>query len=288
MSLLLGIQCYDARDDAGRRQSAAVDALRALTASRGDVDAVNLQWTDGAFDVPGLRTLAALRTDSRTVSGRGGPRKPIVTEMVDVLAGEAERTGRRWVGVLNGDIQVTPAAVDRIVAHAKQGYAFSRMDFAAETGADLGIVTPGLDLFVFDVAWWRANRSRFRAYVAGEPVWDNVFAAILMAHSDGEIVNREGLIRHERHAPGDWRTSPLGEHTHLLASLDSAYFTLWARYHAGLEALRPDGVPGDEAAERELRERVFRYAPTVRERIVQRGRDARARLRYAVASRRGR
>ncbi|HET6762268.1 MAG TPA: hypothetical protein VFH27_01320 [Longimicrobiaceae bacterium] len=289
MSVLLGIQCYDAQGDARRRQDGAVAALAALAASRDDVDAVNLQWADSIFHADGLRTLASLREDSRTASGiPRGPRKPIVREMLDLLCDEAARTGRRWFGAMNADIVVTAAAIDRVVGGGRDGYAFSRVDVEAATGREVELVTAGLDLFVFSVDWWRANRERFRAYVAGEPVWDNVYAAILLAHSDGEIVNRQGLVRHERHPAGDWRASPLAEYTHLLAALDSVYFTLWAHYFDGLQRLRPAGVPGDEAAERALRERVFRYAPSPGERTRQAIRGIRARLRYARHLRRAR
>src|SRR5205085_2757064 len=99
----------------------------------------------------------------------------------------------------NADIIVTPEAVARIIGAGKQGYAISRMDQNLE-GGDAGLTLTGLDLFAFDVGWWRANRRRFRPYILGEPCWDNVYAAVLMCHADAMILNRDALIRHEVHA----------------------------------------------------------------------------------------
>ena len=100
---------------------------------------------------------------------------------------------------MNSDIIVSPAAVARVIAGEHQVYAFSRMDYD-RAGRDTGLILTGCDAFAFDVAWWRANRHRFRPYILGEPCWDNVFTALLMCYGDGMLVNRDAAIRHEIHA----------------------------------------------------------------------------------------
>jgi hypothetical protein len=84
----------------------------------------------------------------------------------------------------------------------------------------------------------RANRWRFRPYILGEACWDNVYAALLMCHGNGRLVNRDAVIRHEKHGT-IWGDGAFAEYNSLLASFDARYFTLWATYHARLvEAAR--------------------------------------------------
>ena len=279
MSLLLGASAFAASEDAARRQAAALASWRALPG----VSLANLQWPDEVFEVDGFATHPVLRLDSRAVTGRAGPRKPVVSEMLDALAEIAAREGRRWIGYANSDVHVTPAAVERVLADGRDGYAFSRMDFDARTGEELGMTLAGVDALVVSVDWWRANRRRFRAYVAGEPVWDNVYTSILLSHSDAVLLNREPLIRHEAHAAAPWRRSPFAEHTRLLAALDRPYFTLWARYHDRLLELRARGA--SEGEEMALQRAVFRHAPSPADRAVQAARALKARLRWLVRGR---
>jgi len=141
-------------------------------------------------EVDGFATHPVLREDSRTASGRPGPRKPIVSEAFDRLAAIAAAEGCRWFAYANSDIAWTQAAVDTVVRGAGQVYAFSRGDVHPATGEVIEMVTARIDAFVVDVAWWGANRRRFRPYIGGEPIWDNVYTAILLAHGDGELLNR--------------------------------------------------------------------------------------------------
>ncbi|HEU4455928.1 MAG TPA: hypothetical protein VFR81_22875 [Longimicrobium sp.] len=279
MTLLLGTNAYPAAGDGLRRQTAALEALRGLRGVR----LANVQWPDEVYAVEGFRTLAALREDSLTVTGRSGRRKPIVTEIFDALCGAAEAEGAEWFGYTNSDASPTQTLVDRVLAEPRDGWIVSRMDVDGETGAELGVVTPGLDTFVVRAAWWRANRRRFRRYIAGEPVWDNVFAAILRAHGDSLILNRGAWVRHERH-PAAWTASPFADYVRLLAALDRPHFSLWARYHHELEAMRARGASEDE--EMAMQARVFRHRPTPADRALQAGRAIKARLRY-LAARRG-
>jgi hypothetical protein len=279
MTLLLGTHAYPASGDGLRRQAAALEALRGLRGVR----LVNVQWPDGAFEVEGFRTLVWLRGDSLTVTGRRGARKAIVTEIFDALCGAAEAEGVEWFGYTNSDVRLTQALVDRVLAEPRDGWIVSRMDVDPDTGAELGVVTPGLDTFVVRAAWWRANRRRFRPYIAGEPVWDNVFAAMLRAHGDSLILNRGAWTHHERH-PTAWTTSPFADYVRLLAALDRPHFSLWARYHHELEAMRARGASEEE--EMAMQARVFRHRPTPAERAVQAGRAIKARVRY-LAARRG-
>ncbi|HEX8694938.1 MAG TPA: hypothetical protein VF746_21185 [Longimicrobium sp.] len=278
--LLLGTHVHPAEGDAARRQAAALDTLRGLDGVR----LVNLQWPDGVIDVPGFRTVASLRADSVAATGRAGRRKPLVTELFDGLCACAEEEGLGAFCFTNSDVHVSQALVDEVLAVPLDGRAVSRMDFDGATGAGLGVVTRGVDTFAVRAEWWRAHRRRFRPYVVGEAVWDNVYAAILLSHGDARLLNRGTWTRHERHATA-WTASPFADYTRLLAALDRPYFSLWARYHAGLVELRARGAP--DAEEDALQRRVFRFRPSPAERAVQAGRALKARLRYA-ASRAGR
>jgi hypothetical protein len=279
MTLLLGVNAFPASGDGARRQARALAAWRALEGVR----LASLGWPGDVLEVEGFATHPVLRQDSRTVSGRNGPRKPVVSEAFDRLAEIAAREGCRWFAYANSDIAWTQAAVDRIAGGGRDAYALSRTDVHPETGEALEIVTPGVDAFAVSVAWWRANRRRFRAYIGGEPVWDNVYAALLLRHADAVLLNREALLTHERHPAGDWRRSPFARYLNFLAALDRPYFTLWAVYHDRLAALRGAGAPEDE--EMRLQREVFRRGPGPLDRLVQAGRAVKARVRWAAARR---
>ena len=278
-SLLLGVNAFDAPGDAGRRQAEALVTWRALDGVR----LANLQWADDVFEVEGFATHAVLREDSRTASGRQGPRKPLVSEVFDRLAEIAAAEGCRWLGYANSDIHWSPGAVARVRGDELEAYAFSRMDFDPRTGADLEMVHAGIDAFVLSVEWWWRNRRRFRAYIGGEPVWDNVYAAIVLRHARSVLVNREPLLRHERHPAGDWRRSPYARYVACLAALDRLDFTRWAVYHHHLLQLRERGAGAAE--EDRLRDEVFHAPDSVGARLLQAARALKARLAYAVRPR---
>jgi hypothetical protein len=277
--ILLGTSAYAAAGDGARRQG---DALASWTALP-QVRLANLQWEDEAFDVPGLPTHRVLQNDSRRATGRAGPRKPVVPEVLDRLSELAADAGCRWLAFANSDVRVTPEAVERVLSGGLEGYAFSRTETDPAGGRAEEVSVAGVDLLVLSVGWWRANRRRFRPYLVGEPVWDNVYTAILLCHARAALLNREPLLLHERH-PAAWAGSPFAEHVRLLAALDRPYFTLWARYHDALLRLRAGGAGEDE--EMALQRRVFRFAPTPAERVVQGLRAGKARLRHALARRR--
>src|SRR5262245_46973399 len=161
-----------------RRQQQAAGALTAL---RG-VTPVNVQWTDEAFTQPGVETLAVLRQDASSVTGRPARRKPILPELFDALAAAAAARGVEYFGFANADILISQAAIDVVVGERRQAYAFSRMDFDAATGRNLDLVPDGLDFFVFTVAWWRRERRRFRPYILGHWFYDGVFGALIACH----------------------------------------------------------------------------------------------------------
>ena len=275
MSILLGINVYDASGDAARRQTQCVNSLLAL---RG-VELANLQFYDEKHEQHGLPTCSVLRQDSRTVTGRKGNRKPITSEMFDALAERATAQSCRWFGFTNSDIIVSQEAVDLATSSNRQSYVFSRMDIDGADGRDLRLIIWGADLFVFETKWWALNRWRFRPYVAGESCWDNVYAALTLCHSDGWLLNRKPLIRHEAHETV-WGGGPFGTHNGFLAALDRPYFSLWCEYVAALEALRKHGA--EEREETELRERVFVWRPSLRGRLLQAARAAKARLAYVL------
>ncbi|HUX33200.1 MAG TPA: hypothetical protein VMV51_04950 [Gemmatimonadaceae bacterium] len=276
MSVLVGMNFYPATGDAGRRQDHAIAALRGLA----NVSVVNLQWPDAVFAVDGIPTVARLQRDSRTVSGCPGRRKPIISEMLQILATEAMARGCRQFLFANADIEITPAAIAEAARGATDGCVFVRTDLDPVTRAPLGVMRFGVDAFAFDVAWWQRHRKRFRAYIAGEPVWDNVYTAILLTHSNARFLDGEGLVLHERHE-SPWRGSPFDDYTWYLAALDRPYFARWAAFHAELTQLAKTG-PLDPAAVRMLRERVFTPRALWRGRPLQWARALKAGIRYAV------
>jgi len=279
MSILLGVNAFDARGEGGRRQAQALATWRQLR----DVKLANLQWADDVYELEGFQTYPVLTADSRTVTGHPGRRLPLVSECFDRLAQLAREQGVRWFGYSNGDISITQAAVDLVLKGEHQGYAFCRTDFDPETGEDVEMVTAGIDVFVIDVEWWRQNSSRFRAYIGGETIWDNVYTAVLLAHADAILLNRDPLVRHERHAPADWRNSPFARYLNYLAALDRPYFTLWATYFYRLMDLRRRGATAQE--EMALQREVFSHKATVPERALQAARVVKHKTKWHLRSR---
>ena len=268
--ILLGTS-VSGRAGAAAREAPAQASLAALAAA-GSAACVNLAFVDSGTGDRGpgigdrgsgvgairnaptvlIEDLRALRLDARTVTGVDGPSKPLVTEMLDVLASEAERRGIRRVGLVNGDIVVTGDAIACAVQTRRPALAFARTDVGG--GERDALLRHGLDMFTFDAAFWRRERRRFRAYLLGEPVWDNVYAAVIACHGGG-IVNREGLLLHTRH-PSATGGSPYARYVHLLAARDSSYFSLWCDYVARLDAIGRGAVPED--ADAAIQREVFR------------------------------
>jgi len=247
--LLLGTS-ISGRGDAVRRERAAQASLAALEAA-GLARCVTLDFADApVVDAP-CRRLRVLRTDARLLSGADGPRKPIVSEMLDVLAAEAARSGASRIGLVNGDIVVTADAASRASDTDLPALAFSRIDTGGGI-ADAPLLF-GVDMFTFDLRFWQRHRARFRAYVLGDAVWDNVYAAVIACHG-GRLLNREPLIFHERH-PAAFHESPFARYVHLLAARDSSYFALWCAYVNRAGALREAG--GSRHDEEALQAEVF-------------------------------
>lgn len=238
--ILLGTS-VSGRPDAARREGPAQASLRALADGR-LADCVNLLFVDEAPIAAPIESLPRLTRDARTASGVAGPRKPLVDEMIDALAHEADSRGLSRVGVVNGDIIVLPDAIVRDREAGVPAAALSRTDVGA--GQPESNLLYGVDMVTFDVAFWRRERARFRAYVLGEPVWDNVYAAIIACHG-GILLNRERVILHERH-PSATCNSPYQRYIQLLAARDSSYFSAWCAYVARAATLRSGGGTADE------------------------------------------
>jgi hypothetical protein len=247
-------------------------------------EAVNVQFREAPFVAPELPTLAVLAKTSNGVARAAGPLKPIVAEILDVLADEASHRNATHVCFANADIVFTQAAVDRALDGEPDGCAFSRRD-VDPSGDESKIEVSGVDAFAVAVPWWRANRARFRDYIAGESTWDNVYASILLCHGRAGIENRLGLVRHRTHATA-WGASPFAQYTRLLAARDAPYFSLWCRYVDRLLALRAAGASLED--ERALTREVFRWEPGPVARAVRAARSIKAALRYAWVSRRSR
>jgi hypothetical protein len=269
----IGTRFYPASDDSERRQARARAALAALPGVR----RVNLQFADETFRPDGFETRAVLQLDSTRVTGGGRVRKPIVSEMFDALADAAAERGDRYFAYLNADIEVTPEAVSRIADGGRDAYAFCRIDLAPGTRETRDVLLLGLDVFAADVTWWRRERRRFRPYIAGEALWDNVYAAVMASHGRAEIVDLEPGVYHEQHA-ASWGGGLFAEYNGCLAALDAPYFSRWAHYVAALQSAR-DGLVIDRDR---LRQEIF-GGPLLSGLDYPRhlARDVRARVRYA-------
>jgi hypothetical protein len=274
--MIVGTHTYAASGDALRRQEASVGSLLAL----GVEDVVNVQFADGAHIFGGLDTLEVLRLDSNGVTGRRGPRKPIVPEVFDALADEAERRGCGHFCFANGDIIVRPEAIAAVLASPHDAWVFSRQDFDRGTGVPTKMEIAGADVFAFTVPWWRAHRHLFRPYILGEGGWDNIYTAVAMCHANAHLENRRPLVWHESHPPGPMPSSHYGQYIRRLAALDAGYFTLWCRYWDGLVRLRAAGA--SEADELDFARKVFVWKPSVGARARQMGRNLKAGLRYRL------
>lgn len=273
MSILFGTNVYPAEGDAGRRQANGVASLTRLKGVR----LVNLFLRGEELAADGFDESLRLTSDSRTLTGRAGPRKPVVSEIFNALAARAAELRLPYFAFVNSDILVSQEAVDAACAGRARAHVFSRFDFDAADGRDLGAVPWGTDLFVVEARWWLTNARRFRAYILGEPVWDNVYTSKLLCHAGAVLHNRAPLIRHEAH-PAAWRQSPYAQYVRLLAALDAPYFSLWVEYINRLQRLRAAGVV--EAEEMALQRDVFRLRPGVSGAAVQAARGVKARLRY--------
>src|SRR5262245_54762251 len=185
--MLIGLNAYTGDAAANRRQQKAAERLLGLSG----VAAVNLQFRTGQkTTIEGIETLPVLSQDSRDIAGPGPRSKTMTVELFDVLAATASARRHDYFAYINTDIVVLPAALERIAGERRETYAISRYDVDDVNGLTGGTpLTAGIDMFVFSPAWWRLNRRRFRPYVVGDACWDNVYAAVMMCHSNGTICN---------------------------------------------------------------------------------------------------
>jgi hypothetical protein len=273
VSILFGTNVYPAKGDAERRQANGVASLTSLKG----VCLVNLCLQGEELVVEGFAESLRLTSDARTLTGRAGPRKPSVSEVFNALAARADEFGLPYFAFVNSDILVSQEAVDVVSARGARAHVFSRFDFDEADGRDLGAMPWGTDLFIIEARWWLANARRFRPYILGEPVWDNVYTSKLLCHAGAILYNREPFIRHEAH-PAAWRKSPFAQYVRLLAALDAPYFSLWVEYIERLERSRDAGA--SEVEEMALQREVFRLRQGVSGAAVQAARGVKARLRY--------
>ncbi|HXG56707.1 MAG TPA: hypothetical protein VNJ03_15120 [Vicinamibacterales bacterium] len=274
--ILIGTHTFAARHDAARRQATAAASLAALTRA----DIVNVQFTTAPHALPDIETLAVLQLTSNAVSGRTGPVKPVMSEILDALAFEARRRSLPYFCFTNGDIIFSQRAVDWMLDARLDAYVFSREDVDATTGAAIGMQLAGTDVVAFSAAWWPGQRHRFRAYIAGEGGWDNVYTAVTLTHSNAVIENREGLVRHEAHPPGPMPSPHFGAYTNYLAARDAWYFDRWCKYWDGLVRMRGEGATVER--ERAFAREIFAWPPPPRQRAIQIARNLKAVVRYGV------
>jgi hypothetical protein len=273
MNILLGTNIYPALEEAARRQANGVASLLRLRGVR----LVNLYLDGEELAVEGFAESLRLVSDSCALTNREGPRKPNVSEIFNALAVRAAELGLRYFAFVNSDILVSQEAMDEAAMARDEALVFSRFDFDGVRREDLGMMLWGTDLFVIEARWWLDNAWRFRPYILGEPVWDNVYTAKLLCHANAVLHNRRALIKHESHPPA-WRKSPFAQFVRMLAALDAPYFSLWAEYIERLQRLRTSGAP--EAVELALQREVFRLRPELKGKAIQAARSVKARLRY--------
>jgi len=244
------------------------------------VQRVNLQFTHDRtpLTVDDFETLVVLRRDSRQVTGKAGPRKPLIGEMCAVLAEEAARRGAAFFCFTNADILFAPDAIDAILNGGREGYAFSRMDVDPLTGGDRGMHLGGVDAIAARPAWWLANRRRFRDFIVGEANWDQIYTSVLLRHADAVLFNARPLVRHVEHPVAWSHQGAFADYNGYLGALDSHYFTLWCEYHAERERWLRRG--GSEDEHFLMQRRVFTRPWPMATRIVQPLRKARAWLRH--------
>ena len=273
----MGTHTYDATGDALRRQQNGIASLVGLDG----VVPVNIQFTRSAHESDNLKTLRVLDRDAITVTARRGPRKPLVSDVFDALWLEALRIRAKYFGFTNADIILSPDLLDWIRADAREAYIVSRQETGVSPPPSGTMTIYGADVFVVQASWWTAHRRRFRGYILGEAIWDNVYASVLMCHANAAIENRRPLVRHEAH-PQQWTISgPFAEYQRLLAAYDATYFSLWCTYIARLIEMRERGSSAEE--EEEMARRTFRWPPPVRTRLTQAARNVKASFLYAFA-----
>ena len=209
----------------------------------------------------GFETLRALESDSNRVTGRSGPRKPIVSEMFDVLARRALEEGCPYFAYVNADTVLSRGALERIGADGADAYLLARTDIGS--GRPPGMLVAGMDGFAINAFWWISNRWRFRPYLLGEPVWDTVYSAKLACHGRASFVYSLGALTHERHERR-WLEVPFASYVRYLSALDAPYFSLWCQFHDRLEREIGAGRGYGRAAAIAAETFVWRPSPAAR------------------------
>jgi len=276
-SVLIGVHAHPATGETARRQRDALAAIAALDGIR----RVNLQFASPdapPIEVDGFETLRALESDSNQVTGRSGRRKPIASEMFDVLARRALEEGCAYFAYVNSDTVLSQGALERIGAGGADAYLLARTDIG--NGRPSGILLSGMDGFAINACWWVSNRWRFRPYPIGEPVWDCVYSAKLACHGRASFVYSLGALTHERHEPA-WLSSPFAQYVQYLSALDALYFSLWCRYHDRLTRGVDAGRELDCAAA--IAAGTFVWRPSAFARAVQASRRVKGWVRYVAS-----
>jgi glycosyltransferase involved in cell wall biosynthesis len=276
-AVLVGVHAHAGTGETDRRQRAALAAIAALDGVR----RVNVQFASvdtTTIDVSGFETLRALESDSNKITGRSGRRKPIVSEVFDVLACRAIEEGCAYFAYVNADTVLSDSALNRIGPGAADAYLFARTDVGG--GLPSEILLSGVDGFAIDAFWWIDNRRRFRPYLLGEPVWDCVYSAILSCHGRTSFVYSPGVLTHERHETA-WLSSPFAKYVQYLSALDAPYFSLWCRYHDRLTEAVAEGRAFDSAAA--IADDAFVWRPSALAQAVQAGRRVKGWVRYLAS-----
>jgi glycosyltransferase involved in cell wall biosynthesis len=274
-SVLLGVHAYPTSSPPSARRQR--EALTTMASLRG-VRHVNMQFVAAEtppVEVDGFETVRAMELDSLTASGRMGARKPIASEVFDLLARRALEEGCRYFAYVNSDTVLSQELVNRISGGENDAYLIARTDVG--DGRPPAVLISGVDGFAIHAEWWIAHRWRFRPYILGEPVWDNVYAALAVCHGRAEFVYGTGALTHERH-PTQWVASPFASYVRYLSALDAPYFSLWCAYHDRLNA-EIDGGRGFGAATRIALE-TFVWRPSPLERAIQASRCVKSWVRY--------
>jgi glycosyltransferase involved in cell wall biosynthesis len=276
-TVLVGVHVYPADGKTAARQGNAVAALAALERVR----RANLQFGAGdtSIDVGGFETMRVLRGDSVQVTRKPGVRKPIASEVFDLLARRALEEGCRYFVYVNSETVLSQTMIDRIASGSADAYALARTDVGGGRPPEVRLA--GVDGFAVRALWWIANGWRFRPHIIGEGVWDNVYAAQLACHSRTTFVYDTGALTHERHE-ATWTSSAFVRYTQYLGALDAPYFALWCTYYDWLtRAVAAGAAPSQLDA---LAGETFVWRSSLAARAAQAARGAKGWMRYRLAT----
>lgn len=265
MKLAIGVNLFG---DSPADQLCRRTLIRYATAFPGTVALYNLQPHDKALQCtyePEFTLLPCARTVCRDVIPGSTKLKPVVSEMLDGLAG----TGAESFMIINSDILVSPEALGLALScRDYDALAMSRVNIGL-TAANNGIKDAsfqreypnGFDGFWIRTEFWK----RCRPFMTGIPdvyaerAWDNSYAILFKLLGRCRFMNKWPVIFHFPH-PVRWGPDTLeGKWCGRLWDM-SGLESLWVEYNAKVLMVREydgQGMVKNIAAEERLESSIF-------------------------------